>query len=31
MHFEQTADSDTVSIDQVSFVQMVTDNKKLEA
>ena len=30
MHFEQTADSDTVSIYQVSLVQLVTD-KKLEA
>ena len=30
MHFEQTTDSDTVSIDQISLVQLVT-NKKLEA
>ena len=30
MHFEQTADSDTVSTYQVSSVQLVT-NKKLEA
>ena len=30
MHFEQTADSDTVLIYQVSSVQLVT-NKKLEA
>ena len=30
MHFEQTADNDTVSTYQVSLVQLVTD-KKLEA
>ena len=30
MHFEQSADSDTVSIYLVSSVQLVTD-KKLEA
>ena len=30
MHFEKTADSDTVLICQVSSVQLVTD-KKLEA
>ena len=28
MHFEQTADSDTVSIYQVSSVQLVTDKLK---
>ena len=27
MHFEQTADSDTVSIHEVSLVQLVTDKK----
>ena len=27
MHFEQTANSDTASTDQVSSVQLVTDKK----